>query len=310
MNYSNRFFLYAPVGLFLAIACAVGIHWWVLASRLGSWLDAHNGREVAPGVTMAFASRSITGFPFSLDTVFRGLSIRVDTPHGPTQWRPEEFAMHALTYGRDEIIFEAAGKQDLSWTKADGSKRDLVFAVGSLHASAIRDATGLARFDLDIVGFNSQPLIAKRVQFHTRRDKVDKFELAVTADDLIFPSNSALSVAITSRVDAAHALDAAREGKERWYTGLEHWRLATGKVYLTNLSEEFCGVKYFGRGKLWLNNLHRIDGTLPLYAAGPLRISPGCHTTSKLHYEIVVDINKPAAIGPFHPNFAKIGPLY
>jgi len=84
--------------------------------------------------------------------VFRGVSLRIDTPHGPTEWRPEEFAMHALTYGRDKIIFEAAGRQELRWTRDDGSKRQLVFAVASLRASAIEDATGPTRFDLDLVG--------------------------------------------------------------------------------------------------------------------------------------------------------------
>ena len=156
MRYSSRFFLYAPLALFLAITFGVGVHWWLAASALSARLQAMNGREITPGVTLRFASRTIAGFPFSLDTVFRGFSLRIDTPHGPSEWQPEKFAMHALTYGRDKTIFEAAGKQELHWTKDDGTARNLVFAVGSLHASAIRDPGGLARFDLDLVGFGSQ----------------------------------------------------------------------------------------------------------------------------------------------------------
>ena len=113
MKYSSRFFLYAPFGLFLAIALGVGIHWWLAASALSARLAAMNGREIVPGVTMRFASRIIAGFPFSLDTVFRGASFRVDTPHGPTEWRPEEFAMHRMrnAYGpSDAALFPGSAK--------------------------------------------------------------------------------------------------------------------------------------------------------------------------------------------------------
>jgi len=263
MNYSSRFFLYAPLGLFLAIACAVGIHWWVMASRLGSWLDLHNGREVAPGVTMTFASRGITGFPFSLDTVFRSLSFRVVTPHGPTEWRPEEFAMHALTYGRDETIFEAAGKQELSWTKDDGSKRDLIFAVGSLHASAISDSGGLARFDLDLVGFGSKVFAAQRIQFHIRRNNGDMIDVIVTADDMrapadAIPSDGLALLHLEGTANQAHTLDLLRAGNERWYDGLERWRAAKGHVRLASATYEVCGVRLTAQGQLTLDAAHRL----------------------------------------------------
>jgi hypothetical protein len=235
MKYSSRFFLYAPLGLFLVIACAVGIHWWLAASALSARLEAVNGREIVPGVTMRFASRSITGFPFSLDTVFRGLAFRLDTPHGPTEWRPEEFAMHALTYGRDETIFEAAGKQELSWTKDDGSKRDLAFAVGSLHASAISDKNGVARFDLDIVGFDSPALVARRLQLHVRYGADDKVELAVVADGLRTISarcptidGGSATVRLMGAVSAGQSYSAFRAGRQAWGAALTAWRANGG----------------------------------------------------------------------------------
>lgn len=235
MTYSSRFFLYAPFGLFLAIALGVGVHWWLAASALSARLQAINGRQIVPGATMRFASRRIAGFPFSLDTVFRGVSFRVDTPHGPTQWRPEEFAMHALTYGRDETIFEAAGKQELSWTKNDGSKRTLVFAVGSLHASAVRDGGGLARFDLDIVGFGSRALTAQRLQFHVRRNAHDGLDFIVTADGVRPLRGSCpelgdkpVSGELTGTITKARALTPLLAGRLDWGTAIAHWRSTRG----------------------------------------------------------------------------------
>jgi len=247
MKYSSRFFLYAPLGLFLAIACAVGIHWWAMASALSARLEAMNGHKIVPGVTMRFTSRSITGFPFSLDTVFRGLAFRMDTPHGPTQWRPEEFAMHSLTYGRDETIFEAAGKQEMSWTRDDGSRRDLVFAVGSLHASAIRDATGLTRFDLDIVDFDSPALVARRLQLHVRYGADDKVELAVMADGLRTISGrcptidgGSATVRLMGAVSAGQSYSAFRVGRQAWGAALTGWR-ADGGIF-TIMSFELSGA--------------------------------------------------------------------
>jgi hypothetical protein len=235
MKYSSRFFLYAPLGLFLAMALGVSIQWWLAASALSARLAAMNGREIAPGITLRFASRTIAGFPFNLDTLFRGLSLRIDTPHGPSEWRSEEFAMHALTYGRDETIFEAAGKQELRWTKDDGSKRALVFAVGSLHASAIEDQNRLARFDLDLVGFGSRVLTAQRLQFHIRRDGANKFDLAVMADDVRTSSGLCPDLGdrlaagrLTGTVTQAQPFSSLRAGAQDWGSAVANWRAAGG----------------------------------------------------------------------------------
>ena len=64
--------------------------------------------------------------------------------------------MHALTYGRDETIFEAAGKQELSWTQGRRQQTQSCLRCRKPARQRDRDATGLARFDLDLVGFGSQ----------------------------------------------------------------------------------------------------------------------------------------------------------
>jgi hypothetical protein len=235
MRYSSRFFLYAPLGLFLALALVVAIQWWLAASALSARLQAMNGREIAPGVTLRFASRSIAGFPFNLDTVFRGFSLRIDAPHNPTEWRSEEFAMHALTYGRSETIFEAAGRQELRWTKGDGARRALVFAVGSLHASAIEDREGVARFDFDLVGFDSTALMAQRLQLHIRRDGADKIDLAVMADNVRISSGQCPDLGdrlatgrLRGTVTEAQSFSLLRAGAQDWGSAVANWRAAGG----------------------------------------------------------------------------------
>ena len=276
MKYSSRFFLYAPLGLFLAIALGLGIHWWLVASALSARLQAMNGRQIAPGVTLRFASRRIAGFPFSLDTMFRGVSLRIDTPHGPTEWRPEEFAMHTLTYGRDTTIFEAAGKQELRWTRDDGSKRQLVFAVGSLRASAIEDPTGPTRFDLDLVGFGSRALTAERLQLHIRRNAPrNVMDVVVEADDVRFsPENSPAlgdqiaAARLAGTIGAANAFDAMRAGAETWFAAAERWRMTGGVLRVDTCSLLWGGMSIDGKGLLALDDAHRPQGALGFEISG------------------------------------------
>ncbi len=80
MNYSSRFFLYAPLALLLAIGAAVGVHWWLLADALGKRLDAVSAHPAMPGVTVRYASRTVGGFPFRIDVVFQDFRVEVATP--------------------------------------------------------------------------------------------------------------------------------------------------------------------------------------------------------------------------------------
>src|SRR5215469_12390439 len=168
MKFGHRFFIYGPFALFVLLAIAAGVRWWAIADAFSATLEAANGHEVAPGVTLHFASKRITGFPFNLDTVFKNLEIDVKTPHGPLRWRTADFAMHSLTYGRVQTIFEAAGVQKLDWTGMDGKKRSFLFVPGSLHADAIHDSTGLTRFDVEIVAIGSPLFTASEARFDMR----------------------------------------------------------------------------------------------------------------------------------------------
>jgi hypothetical protein len=227
MKYSSRFFLYAPLAVFLILCVAASVTWWIKASALSDRLAAVNGREVMPGVTLAFAAKKIGGFPFNLDTEIRDFSVAVATPNGPTRWTAERFALHALTYGRDETIFEAAGRQRLEWTKEDGTRRTLDFAVGALRASAIVRSGSLSRFDLDLVGFGSKAFTAQRLQFHARQD-AKATQLFVTADGLTNCRHSTIRYSATVTIDKA--FERLQLAEQSWSEAVASWRTAGGNT--------------------------------------------------------------------------------
>ena len=211
-----------------------------------------------PGVTVRYATRTISGFPFNLDVVFTDFRVSVETGHGPFVWHAENFALHALTYGADKTIFEAAGKQSFSWKDAEGQQHVLPFDAGSLHASAIRNAGGLSRFDLDLVGFGSPALTAAQIQFHIRR-AADGKSLDVFADGNDVHLSPRLRgafgdelklVALQGSVSQASAFDGLRAGKMRLAQAVEAWRNKPGRLRLEPLEFNWAnGLDHGGQGR-------------------------------------------------------------
>ena len=280
MNYSSRFFLYAPFALLLLIGAAFGLYWWQVADALGRRLDVFQTREAMPGVTVRYATRSISGFPFNLDVVFTDFRVSIETGHGPFVWRAENFALHALTYGADKTIFEAAGKQSFTWKDAEGLQHVLPFEAGSLHASAIRDAGGLTRFDLDLVGFGSPALTAARIQFHTRR-AADGKSLDVFADgDEVHLSprlrgafgDQLKLVALQGSISQAATFDALRAGKTDWRGAVEAWRNMPGRLQIDPIEFRWAnGVDMVGKGAMSLDDGRRPEGIIDFKVTGVSR---------------------------------------
>lgn len=249
MNYSSRFFLYTPFALLLLLAAGASVQWWRAAGALESRLDALRTQEAMPGVTIRYASRSISGFPFRLDVVFADFRVALATGQS---WRAERFAMHALTYGRDDTIFEAAGHQSLN---------GLVFETGSLHASALRDAGGLAQFDLDLVEFGSRAFTADRIQFHIRRAK-DHWDVAASAGGLRLPSGERIASAmLQGAASEPLAFDGLRAGRVDWTSALGAWR---GDLHL----EPVMIDNALGRGAVGIDAQGRPAGLLDFKIAG------------------------------------------
>ncbi len=148
-RYSSRFWLYAPITVFLLIAIAVMAHWKIAADAFEKRLASLKGHDAAPGIILDWDSVAVSGFPFRLDADFTNFSVHGAAARGPFAWKSKAFALHALTYGPAKTVYEAAGLQHLEWTGADGVHRaDLLPAT--FRGSSITDGRGLIRADLDM----------------------------------------------------------------------------------------------------------------------------------------------------------------
>ena len=240
MRYSSRFWLYAPLVLFLGLALWVMSHWWILAKDLEGKLTAMNGRQAIPGVTVSWASKTISGFPFRVDLVFTDLLGRAEGPGGPITWHSDRFALHALTYGRAQDIFEAAGPQTLSWTDADNARHQLSFLPASLRASASSSDHGLNRFDLDMMDAGGKDMdgaafTAARVQFHLRHDpKPDALDLMLSALEVKNPAtpfgDHLKKLEIYGRVTEGSSFARLLEGRSGWMDAMRAWKHRNGEI--------------------------------------------------------------------------------
>jgi len=270
MSYSHRFFLYAPLAVLLSLAAAAGARWFVVERAFEQHVRSLLKRDAIPGVTIRYGALSTGGFPFRLEAVFGDLRIGVATQNGPVTWRAEHFALHGLTYGRDQYIFEAAGHQTLSW----GHGHRLDFEAGSLHASAIRDAGGLRQFDLDLIGFGSALFTAERLQFHVRRTAAT-LDAAMSADDVrLSPrlagafGNQVRHAELDGDLTAPQTLDSLRAGNSGWQSALEDWRRNLGALDVQRLEIDFAPLDMAGQGHLSLDAQHRPRGLIDFKIAG------------------------------------------
>jgi hypothetical protein len=234
LNYSSRFWLYAPLALFLGLAAWAMAYWWVVAGALDKKLTALNGHEAVPGITLSYSTKTISGFPFNIDVVFTGFKIEGAGAHGPFAWQSEKFALHALTYGAVRQIYEMAGQQSLSWQDRGGKPHHISFLPASMHASADMNARGLNRFDLDIVGAGGKdsddaPFTIARAQFHLRHDpKIDALDMMVSANQVRTASLSFGSLSAYSTLSHGAALAPLLAGTQSWPQAVAAWHGAGG----------------------------------------------------------------------------------
>jgi len=272
MRFSSRVFLYGPFGLLVALATAVMVYWWFAAGAVSAYLDASNGRAIAPGVTLRFANKQIAGFPFRVDAILGNAEIEVATQQGPASWRAEHFAMHALTYGPKQAIYEAAGKQTLTWTGLDGAHHVWSFTPTILRASSYSQGPQLSRFDLDVIGIRSPELNADRFQFHIRHNPGrDGLDLAITGQGIHLskPLQAGFGDTI-AKLDLDAALAPATPlapllgGKADWRATLEDWRERSGVFTLNTLEVDWNTLKATATGQLSLDPQHRPYGLLKI----------------------------------------------
>jgi hypothetical protein len=232
MNYSSRFWLYAPITLFLLIAAAVMVHWWMVAGAFEKELASLKGREAVPGVTLDWDSVAVGGFPFRLDADFVNFRVTGAGAHGPFAWASGKFALHILTYGLPKAVYEAAGRQSLRWN----GNQAISFLPGSMRGSSILDARGLRRFDLDIVDIGSPAFIAGRFQFHMRRDPDGAdLDLMVKADTIKAKGAKLGNLQVYAALSQAKALAALLAGEMSWPQAAANWQAQGGKAKLSQV---------------------------------------------------------------------------
>ncbi len=276
MRYSNRLFLYAPLLVLMALAGAAALRWQAVAGGLETWLRQHNGHEIAPGITLHFASESVSGFPFNADALLNNVTFLVKSAHTSGSWHADAFAMHELTFGRAQQIYEAAGTQTVSWTDTEGGAHRLAFVPGSLMASAILSNGRLVRFDLDLNGIGSRQISGARAQLHFRKaPDHDAIDIVATVDQLHLAPALQAGFGSTLRratLEASFApaapFAALFAGNDSWDHALEAWRRDTGAFHLGKLEMDWNDVQIRASGGLGLDDDHRLLGKLTFNIAG------------------------------------------
>ncbi|HKX64485.1 MAG TPA: DUF2125 domain-containing protein [Rhizomicrobium sp.] len=234
-RYSSRFWLYAPTALFAALAAAVMIHWWMVAGALEKELAALKGREAIPGITLNWDKAEVGGFPFRLDANFQNLRIAGAGAHGPFSWRSDKFAMHGLTYGRSQDVYEAAGRQQISWTEPNGEARAAAFQSGSMRGSSILGPQGLMRFDLDIAELVGPDFTLTRFQFHVRQGlDGNSLDLMISTDGLPVGAKKLEHRQLYVTLTKAEPLLPLLRGEASWPEAVGRWRAGGGSEKVSN----------------------------------------------------------------------------
>lgn len=232
MNYSSRFWLYAPVCTFLALAAIAGVHWWIVAGAFEKRLAALKGQQAVPGITLDWDKVDVGGFPFRLDADFVNFRVSGAGAHGPFRWSTAKFALHALTYGRAKTVYEAAGQQNVAWSDGAGAAHSTSFLPGALRASSVRDDRGLTRADLEIIGMAAKDFTIGRFELHMRRDP-DGADL-----DLMLRADAAGTrklVQVYATLNRAGSLTSLLKGETAWPEADANWRAQGGTAKLSQV---------------------------------------------------------------------------
>ena len=276
-SYSSKFWLWAPVVALLGLVVWAAGYWYVAAGALEKKLAAIKGHEALPGITLSFDSALVSGFPFNLDVVFTGLAVSGEGAHGPLRWTSEKFALHRLTYGPAQDIYEAAGSQSLSWTDGGGRSHAVKFLPGALRASIVADRRGLTRFDLDMVAAggtdeDGAPFTINGAQFHMRRDpKSDALDLMLKGDEITAKDDIAhlfgdhiKSLSLYATLNQGSAFAPLLAGQESWSKAAADWRAKGGTVVIGPVTIDSSGLKL--SANLYADSGDDLRGLLsPLY---------------------------------------------
>lgn len=276
MKYSHRFFLYAPVVAVVALTVAVCVYWYVASNAFAKRLDALNGHQIAPGVAFHFTSRSIGGFPFRIDAVLENMRITLATPDGPARWTAEHFALHMLDYDTLKFVFEAAGKQVITWHDADKAAHGITFTPALLRASANAEGDRLKRFDIELYDADTAPFSVAHTEFHIRRDPdANAMDIVFMADKVHLAPSLATALGdmisklrLKGTLAPAAPWSAFLSGDGDWRKAAKMWRRKHGAFAIDQLEVDWGKVQASGKGALTLDSQRRPEGLIKLRIAG------------------------------------------
>src|SRR5262249_50200046 len=280
MSYSNRIFIYGPVGLLVLIVVLYSVFWRVQADLLAAKLDSVNGDEIIPGVDFAFAEKSISGFPFRLDVVLSGVTFSNRGPTGETAWRTEKLAMHTMSYSSNLLVFEAAGLQSLPLPGDNGPPPRVTYVTPAIaRATAVLRDGKLSRGDLDLwpaprkdasrAADPKRTFSASRAQLHLLSRTDDTIDVAVKIEGANLGEGyrpklgtAVPLVDLRGKVLQSDELGDLELGRKSLSDALEQWRQHGGTLAVEKLSLDWAGVKSDMSGTLGVDAAHRLSGVL------------------------------------------------
>ena len=280
MSYSNRIWIYGPVGLLLLVIILYSVFWRVQADMLAARLDGANGGEIVPGVVFTFAEKTVGGFPFRLDAVLSGVSFVDRRPDGETAWRTERMAIHKMAYRNNLFVLEVAGLQSFALPGENGQPPRVTYITPALaRASAINEDGKLARFDLDMRDVEAKDARAEpdqgrtfsaaRAQFHLLARADDTIDLALKIENAKIGAGyrpklggELLMADLRGRIAQGASFQVLERGSGSLTDALEHWRQNGGLVAVERLALDWSGIKTDLTGELGVDETHRLSGEL------------------------------------------------
>jgi len=282
MSYSSRIFIYGPVGLLLLLVVLYSVFWRVQADTLSARLDRANGGEIIPGITFAFAGKTVGGYPFQLDAVLSGVTFSHQVAEGETAWRTEKLALHALSYNLDRYIFEVTGLQSFERPpmKQGGVPRVIYATPAIARASAILNNGRLARFDMDLwepqakdATQGADPkrsLSADRAQLHLLARPDNTIDVAAQINNAhIGPGYAAANtelvlplIDLRAKLTEGSAFDVLAAGKMSVADAAQAWRERMGALKISDLTLNWPDARAGLKGEVAIDQAGRARGRL------------------------------------------------
>jgi hypothetical protein len=288
MSPFKRIFIYGLLAALVLPVLAFTAYWFVIAGGITAELERLDGNEILPGVTLQFAEKNVSGFPFRFDIVLDGVTIAARADAGTSAWRSERITMHAKSYGPRQYILDAEGLQTFSWPAGEGAPQNILqMTSGITRATALIEDGRLARFDIDMVNgdamdasLDAMPMrdigfARAQVQFFVQDNDTIGVSAAIDAAEIGTGYRPALGsnlsrLRASGRITGANTLEAMRGGTADIRAALDAWRNAGGAIVLDPIEAAWGGTLLSGGTELVLDDQYRFSGLVTASPEDPV----------------------------------------